>query len=235
MNIWSKLLTALRGGVNETGEKLIDSQALRILDQELRDASSELQEAKQSLVEIMAHQKTAEARVVELRVKIREYEDYALQALEKQEADLARDVAEKIAALEIQCGEQDRLAADYRQSAQALRSNIQETEQNLRRMRQQADTVKATESVQQAQKMVAERFGGSQSRLHSAMESLERIQEKQIHQAAKFSATSELAASNSETTLDQKLKTAGITPSGNDADAVLARLKAAKLKNESKD
>lgn len=42
MNVWSKLLTALRGGANEMGEAMVDSQALRILDQEIRDADLEL-------------------------------------------------------------------------------------------------------------------------------------------------------------------------------------------------
>lgn len=42
MNVWSKLLTALRGGANEMGEAVVDSQALRILDQEIRDADLEL-------------------------------------------------------------------------------------------------------------------------------------------------------------------------------------------------
>ena len=97
-------------------------------------------------------------------------------------------------------------------------------------MHQQADTVRATESVQQAQKMVAERFGGSQSKLHSAMESLERIREKQEHESARLTATAELAADNQERSLEQKLQAAGIKSADRDTDAVLARLKAAKDK-----
>ena len=54
MNIWAKMITALRGGVNEAGEAVIDSQALRILDQEVRDASEELKRSKDGLAEIMA-------------------------------------------------------------------------------------------------------------------------------------------------------------------------------------
>ena len=41
MNIWSKMMTALRGGVNEAGEAIIDSQALRILDQEIHADSKQ--------------------------------------------------------------------------------------------------------------------------------------------------------------------------------------------------
>ena len=56
MNVWSKLLTALRGGANEMGEAVVDSQALRILDQEIRDADLELRRSREALAEIMAKQ-----------------------------------------------------------------------------------------------------------------------------------------------------------------------------------
>ena len=54
MKVFDKLLTALRGGVNEAGERLLDSQALVILEQEIREAGGELQRARDSLVEVMA-------------------------------------------------------------------------------------------------------------------------------------------------------------------------------------
>ena len=42
MNVWAKMITALRGGAHEMGEAVVDGQALRILDQELRDAAEEV-------------------------------------------------------------------------------------------------------------------------------------------------------------------------------------------------
>jgi phage shock protein A len=67
MNIWSKMMTALRGGVSEAGEAIVDGQALRILDQEVRDASLALKDSKDSLTEIMARQKVAEQKCSELK------------------------------------------------------------------------------------------------------------------------------------------------------------------------
>lgn len=49
MTVWSKLLSALRGGANEVGEAIVDSQALRILDQEIRDADVELRKSREAL------------------------------------------------------------------------------------------------------------------------------------------------------------------------------------------
>ncbi len=228
MNILEKLFTALRGGINETGEKMVDKQALRILEQELRDATEELSRAKRSLVDIIAHQKTTEAKKQAIDEKISEYENYAIQALDKENEELAREVALKIVVLETQQAEQAALAEKYRESAETLRQSVHETEERLRHMQQQAEAVKTTESVQQAQKLAAERFTGSDSKLRSAMESLERIQERQTHEAAKLKAASELSSSNQDISLDEKLQKAGIKPTDNKAEQILARLKSKK-------
>lgn len=39
-------MTALRGKANETGQSVVDSQALRILDQEIRDSENHLSRSK---------------------------------------------------------------------------------------------------------------------------------------------------------------------------------------------
>ena len=100
MAIFKKLVTALRGGINEAGEAIVDTQALRILDQEIRDADSELKQAKESLANILAQQKLADKVVKETQSKIDEYESYAIKALESGNEELALEVSEKIGFLE---------------------------------------------------------------------------------------------------------------------------------------
>ena len=73
MNIWAKMITALRGGVNEAGEVIIDTQALRILDQEVRDASEELKQSKNSLADIMARQKLSEEKCSQIKKDVEEH------------------------------------------------------------------------------------------------------------------------------------------------------------------
>ena len=43
------MISALKGGANEVGEKIIDDQALRILDQEIRDSAEDLSQTKAAL------------------------------------------------------------------------------------------------------------------------------------------------------------------------------------------
>lgn len=225
MNIWSKMITALRGGVNEAGEAIVDSQALRILDQEVRDAGLELTDAKKGLAEIMAKQKLSDERVSGLRNKISEHEEYVRQALEKEESALAREVAEKIVVLETAIVDEQSVADEYAKSADQLRQSIATTESNLKRLKQQVDTVKATESVHRAQAAVAERFSGADSKLRTAMDSLERIKEKQALNAAKMQAATEVAEATSDASLMDKLAAAGITKNEKKVDDILERLK----------
>ncbi len=223
--MWSKLVTALRGGLNEAGEAVIDSQALRILDQEVRDATEELKQSKDGLAAILARQKLAEEKSSQLQSGIDEYEGYASQALEKGDESLAIEVAQKVADLENQLSTEHASAKSFEKNANDLRTAIKAAEQNIKRMKQQVDTVKATENVQRAQSAVAERHSGTDSRLRTAMDSLERIKEKQTLKQAQMNAATELAQDGLQDSLDEKLKAAGIAPDGSSAEKVLERLK----------
>jgi len=225
MNIWAKMMTALRGGVSEAGEAVVDSQALRILDQEVRDAAEQLTHSKQSLAEIIARQKLAKEKCATLEQSIGKHESYAIKALAQGDEALAREVAEKIAALENQLQTENETASHFLESSDSLRSAINQTESNLRRLKHQVDTVKATENVQRAQEAVAKRHHGSNSKMHTAMESLERIKEKQALKAATMSAANELADCTEDTTLHSKLEKAGIVSNGTQAEDILTRLR----------
>lgn len=225
MNIWTKLLTALRGGVNEAGMSVVDGQALRILDQEIRDSDMELRRSKEALAEIMAKHKLATDRMAASKAKVDEYESYALKALETKDEALALEVAGKIALLESARDADAQQVEQFAASIADLRKAIGQAEGHIRRLKQQVDTVKATESVQRAQATVAHRYAGSQSKLQTAVESLDRIKQKQAERGARMEAASELAAEEGQDALDTKLREAGIIADTASADAVLARLK----------
>ncbi len=228
MGVWSKLVTAVRGSANEAAEAIADTQALRILDQEIRDAEDELLKSEQALTTILAKQKLSQNKVNDLNSAIADHEGYATQALQQGNEALAMEVAEKIAELEDkQLGEQEFLS-QYEASVQNLRHSIQSCKKNLRRMQQQVDTVKATASVQKAQTALASQHLGVNSRMKTASESLERIKAKQVQRNAEIEAASDLASLESGEDLQAKLKAAGITQNSNSSD-ILARIRAKQL------
>ncbi len=226
MSIWAKVATAVRGGVSEAGEAIVDNQALRILDQEIRDAGNGLSKSKEALTSIIAKRKLADKKVESLKSSLSEYEGYAMQALDKGDDQLATEVAEKIAGLETELMAEEGVAVSFAGSESQLRKAVAQTEANLKRLKQQVDTVKATETVQKAQAAVAARHSGTGSSMRSALDSLDRLKTKQAERAAKFEAASELAQSTEEVSLDDKLKAAGIVGGGTSGDDVLARLRA---------
>lgn len=225
MNIWSKMITALRGGVNEAGETMIDAQALRILDQEIRDASQELNKSKDGLASLIAQHKVAQERVSLLEADINKNEGFIMAALEKKDEALAGELAVRVANFENNLETESETANGFKEQADTLRNSIRTAEHQIKQLKQQTETVKATEAVQRAQKVVAQRHNGSNSKLRTALDSLDRIQENQKLASATMSAAAEIAADSGETSLDQKLRDAGIT-GRNSADDVLARIKA---------
>ena len=225
MNVWSKMLTALRGGFNEFGESMIDNQALRILDQEIRDADDELKKTRESLASMMARQKMTEEEIGKINEKITEYEGYGLKALEKGDEALGLEVAGKIADLEVERNDEQRRSEEITQSVVSLRKSVLQAENTIKRLKQQVDTIKATESVQKAQMTVARRQGHGDAKLQTALESLERIKKRQEQAQAEINAYQEIEAENKDEGLEARLKAAGIISDEASAEAVLERLK----------
>lgn len=223
MSVWNKLVTAIKGGANEAAEAVADSQALRILDQEIREAKEELRKSDHALTQIMAKRKLAEQKVSGLQSSIVDYESHARRAAES-DRQLALECAQKVVELREQMDAEQQYVNQFNQSEQTLRHKIAEAKANLRRMEQQVDMVKATESVQKAQVSVSSRHLGANSKMKTAAESLKRIQDRQNQRSAELEAAEELLGEESGDALEAKLKAAGITGSNANADSELERI-----------
>lgn len=223
--LWHRLVTAVRGGVNELGEAIADTQALRILDQEIRDNDAELHRVRTALAETMARYKVAQEHLAAANAKMDEYEGYALKALKAGEDALLREIAAKIALLEIERDGHASQVSGYADGIANLRKVAAQYETNIKRLKQQVDTVRATESVQRAQVAVAQRREGSDVRVRTALDSLERIKRRQAERSAQLEAAEAIAGDPHDDALDAKLRQAGIIADDDRAEAVLARLK----------
>jgi len=225
---WSKVFTAIKGVVSETGETIADNQAIRIMDQELREAANEINGAKTELTNIMAKRKGLERKVDELGQKITEHEGYAGTAMEKNDENLARDICERIGGFEAQLEIEKSMLQSFANSEQTLKSNLKKAEGRLKHLKQQQDVIKATEAVQKAQSSVASKFSGSSSKMGNAMSSLDRIRKRQQERSDRFTSADELAVEESGDDLDLRMKEAGIGGNASKTDDIMARLKAKK-------
>ena len=224
-SIWSKLFTALRGGASEVGESIVDQQALRILDQEIRDADSALANAKRELVSIMAKHKLAADRVGEYDAKIKDLESKAMAAIQANREDLALEVAEAISTLTHERDVEQKQTTEFGGYAESMRKDITKAESRIKSLRQQVDMAKARDSVQKAQVSASIASGGANGKLETAVGTLNRLQAKQQQRAAELQAQDELAEASTGTDLERKLRDAGITPNEGSANAILERLK----------
>ena len=226
MSILAKLVTAMKGAATEAGESVVDHQALRILDQEMRDAEKALGEAKGHLTSVMAQRRGVQREVDRLTSAVAEHEGYAAAALDKGDEGLAGEVCEKIAGYEEELGVQRGAAEQLDKGLGQLKQTIKTTERNIAAMKRQVNMVKATEKVQKASAAASQRFSGTSSSLGSATDSLERIKKRQQERTDRMDAAAQLHEESDGADLERRLKDAGITKAGASGSDVLARLKA---------
>jgi phage shock protein A len=225
MSIFKKLLTAVRGGATEVGEAIIDSQAIRILEQELRDSKQALNDAKTGLTSIMAEKMGVDRKVKDLNGKIKEHETYAIQAMDKGDEALALDVANKIAELEHELTIQQGILDGYESKVVSLKKMIRQSERNIQAMDREVSVVKTTAKVQKANDLAAAKFSGSNSSMRGATDSLERIKARQQKREDQAAAAMELETEGSGDDLQARLKNAGIVDSASSGSSILDRLK----------
>lgn len=237
MSIWNKLFTLGRAGAHEATAAVVDANALRILDQEIRDADTAQGKARDDMATLVARRRILEKEVAGFRDQVTKYEGSARAAVQKGDMDLARQVAQRIADLEQDIALKEPQIGDMRVAEDQLHTAITATDRRIETLRREVDVVKVNESVQKAQAAVSARGAGAGASLGSAADSLARIKERQMIRGEKIKAAGELEDRRTGADLDEKLRLAGILPGQSSADDVLARLAPAKptLQIEQKD
>jgi phage shock protein A len=236
MSIWNKLFTLGRAGAHEATAAVVDANALRILDQEIRDADAAQGKARDDMATLVARRRILEKEVAGFRDQVTKYEGSARAAVTKGDMDLARQVAQRIADLEQDIALKEPQIGDMRAAEDQLHQAITATDRRIETLRREVEVVKVNESVQKAQAAVSARGAGAGAALGSAADSLARIKERQAIRGEKIKAAGELEDRRTGADLDEKLRLAGILPGQSSADDVLARLSApAPLQIEQKD
>jgi len=228
MSLLKKIFTAMRGGAREVGEAVVDANAIRILEQEVKDAENHIAKAKQDLTTVIAKEMQATREIERISKQVAEYEGYAVDALNKGDETLATEIAEKIAGLESELSTHTETQKSFSANASRLKDLVKQTERQLAEHKRQLTMVKTTDSVQKATSAISDNFSNSNSKMMSATESLERIKQKQRDFDDKMKAAETLEAENSDVSLDAKMKKAGIGPQTSTASSVLDRIKAKK-------
>lgn len=230
MSIWGKLFTAVRGGVNDVAEAVVDSQDLRILDQEIRDGEAALAKARADLATLMGKERISFGKLEQMKVKY----DQDIGMLDKlvsgnREPDLQNQLADRIATLEAEVEKENATYREYRKTRELLEQTVASLTVKINQVKRDVDKVKVTASVQSAQKAIMAHGAGINSKVGGAAATLARIKEKQLGQAATFEAQEAIDDAMSGTDLDRQLAAAGVATGPGTASSVLERARAKAL------
>ena len=228
MSIWSKFSALFRGTAHEGAQKVIDANALRILDQEIRDADTAQAKARDDMAGLVARRRMLDTEGKQFAQQAQKYEASARAAMAKGDEALALEVAQRIADLERDATQKAEQVLQLRQAEDKLRVIIAQTDTKIEALRREIEVVKVNDSVQRAQSAIVARSGSASSTVGSAADSLKRIKERQAINEEKFRAAGELEDRRTGADLDAKLRSAGILPGESGAQDVLARLMAPK-------
>lgn len=225
MSLFRKLFNLGKGAATEVAEAIVDNQALRILDQEIREAETALDKARDELASLMGKRTVLDRKVADLQAQVSDYEAKGAKALTLGQDDLAREVAQRIGALEQELATHAATSASYRTAETKMRTTITQTESRIAALKREIDTVRATEAVQKAQAAVAAKHSGVNTALGDASASLERLKARQAQQEARFAAAEELEQQKTGADLDARLAALGIGEGSDKTDEIMARFK----------
>ncbi|WP_127959700.1 PspA/IM30 family protein [Serratia microhaemolytica] len=225
MGILKNLFTLSKSWVAQIDETIEETRGVQLLEQHIRDAKNELNNAAKSRVDLLARVQLSRNKLKDLNERKSSLEARALEAISKNvDAALLNEVAEGIARLENNIAAEEAVLANLETSRDAIEKAVTSTTQRIEQFEQQLEVVKATEAMQRAQQAVTVSTVGAASNVSTAAESLKRIQQRQVERQARLNAAIELEKTE-VSGLDDKLAQAGIGgPNKSSAQDVLARL-----------
>jgi len=222
-----KLFTLFRAYETDATQAVIDSHALKILEQELRDAAAGVAQATRDLTGLMAREMADRRSHEAAGERVIEYEAYTLKALAKGDDALARQCAEVVAAAEAERERYGHNLEASRRHIASLRAGIAKADARIAEIRREWLAARSRMALQRATGALAQSAASLPRALADAEETLARIKELQGDAADREAAAELLAAEKDGTALRDKLSQAGIAePAPHTADSVLARLKA---------
>ena len=221
------LTTLLRGAVAEAEDAVFDANAIRVLEQHLRDAAGALEHSKRELACAMAHQASEERAVAALSMRIAELETSARQALSANREDLAEEAATIIAANEDERAERQAAVDRFSTDVRRLRQMSEDGRKRLAELRRGLELARAQDALRRAGANGRRALAKGTGALREAETTLIKIRDLQSRDDDVAAALDELERQGSSADLSDRLAAAGFgsKPKSKPSD-VLARLKA---------
>lgn len=220
------LTTLLRGAAAEADDAIFDANAIRMLEQQLRDAAGSLEHCRRELACAMAHQASEERAVTALAARIAELEQSGRQAIAAAREDLAQDVATVIAANEDERAERAAAVERFASDVRRLKQIAEDGRRRLQDLRRGLETARAQDALRRAGANGRRAIVAGSGALREAEATLAKIRDLQTRDEDVSAALDDLERQGSGRDLSERLSQAGFgtKPRTNPAD-VLARMR----------
>lgn len=220
------IATLARGAVADVEDAVFDANAIRILEQQLRDAAGALELSRRELACAMAHRASEERAVAALAQRVRELETSGRKAIEAGREDLAEEVAIEIAATEDERHERGDAAGRGGGEIQRLRLVVEDGRKRLLDLRRGLELARAQEALRRAGANGRRAIAAGKGALREAEATLARIRAAHAREQDVLAALDELEHASSGRDLDKRLEEAGFgARQRTKAADVLARLR----------
>ena len=227
MGFLNNVFKTMKGYGNEANDAFVDSQGIRIMEQEIREAEENQRKANESLTDVMAEQKSIARKVNDLKASVTEYSEAIGKLLDSGDEELAMETAEKLAELETDLDSNQAILDSFNEQVKELKAIIKDSAKQMEALKREVSIIKSTEAAQKASEATAAQFSGTNSSLRSASASMERIKAKQQKRKDKMKSARELAKETSGGDLNAKLAAAGVIGNKSSAASILDRYKKA--------
>lgn len=227
MGFLNNVFKTIKGYGNEANDAFVDTQGIRIMEQEIREAEENQRKANESLTDVMAEQKGIARKVNDLKASVTEYSEAIGKLLDSGDEELAMETAEKLAELETDLDSNQAILDSFNEQVKELKAIIKDSAKQMEALKREVSIIKSTEAAQKASEATAAQFSGTNSSLRSASASMERIKAKQQKRKDKMKSARELAKETSGGDLNAKLAAAGVIGNKSSAASILDRYKKA--------
>lgn len=221
MSSWVGLIASSANDENVKPEE--DGRVFRLLEEELRNVSAELNQQREELNTVAGSYSNGELQVAQLKEKMAEYEGYVLEALGQNKEDLAKEVVGGLVGLEGELLRSNTERKKKKLEEGKLRASIRRLERSSQQLKQQADTYYASRSAQKAQLALVNTQKRASGSLRTAIDSYKAAQLTEKSNDASI----ECGSGNSgfENELLHKLTMAGIIQQTDRAEELYLKIK----------
>lgn len=216
MGLLRKIGAALRGSQHDTLQAVVDSQAIRILEQEIRDCQASVARAKVEMTKIVAERNACDRELGQLDQQSERLEERALQALHQGDEAMAEHLAQQMADIELTSTEQRKHQQNMQSMESSLRENLLKADRQIKQTVRELRLARASDSADRGLSGSQRQSSRLGEQLEDVQSSLARIRERR-QQADDMSAASR--------TVDQMLGAEPEPETDQRASQILARLK----------